>query len=274
MVAAAIRRVRWREHIFGLAGPLLRRGGDEWTAGAPIVLYHRVTPPGTRVRDPFAVTVDAFTWQMSYLAERYTLVTVKELARRLSAGNGRGLAAVTFDDGYECTVTHALPVLRARHIRATVFVDTGRLNGPSPAPREDHIRALAEAGVEIGSHSVSHADLTRLEGDHLRQELTDSRERLSAITGSEVHGFAHPFGRYSDRTTRAVRNAGYAYACTCRQDRVNAPGDGPYQLTRLEINATDGRRRFDAKLQGRYAVLYAAWYRLGPSDRAGMDARR
>jgi peptidoglycan/xylan/chitin deacetylase (PgdA/CDA1 family) len=179
---------------------------------------------------------------------------------------------VTFDDGYRSTVEHALPVLRARSIGATVFVDTGRLNSGGRALQDADVRALSDAGVEIGSHTVTHPNLTELDDESLRRELTDSRTRLTALTGTDVAGFAYPFGRYNARVNSAVQAAGYTYACTCRQHRTNLPGDDALQLVRVEVNATDDTRRFESKMQGRYAPLYAAWYRLNPETRAWVDA--
>ena len=270
-ITAAVRRVRRREVVFGLVGPVLPAGPERWTRGAPVLLYHRIAPAGRRSADPFTVAADAFDRQMTWLTERFTVVTVGELVRRLAAGEGPGLAAVSFDDGYDCTVAQALPVLRAQGVPATVFVDTGRLNGPPPALHDEDLLALANAGAEIGSHSITHPDLTQLEGTDLDAELTGSRERLRAITGEPIAGFAMPFGRTDARVSRAVAATGYAYACTGRQDRTNLPGDDPYQLTRIEINATDTSRRFEAKLRGRYAPLYSAWYRLSPALRRRLE---
>jgi peptidoglycan/xylan/chitin deacetylase (PgdA/CDA1 family) len=270
-ISASVRRIRWRERIFGLVGPLMPQAPVGWAGGAQILLYHQVVEAGRRPRDPFAVSVDEFDRQIAWVAERYTVVPVRELVRRLAMGEAHGLAAVTFDDGDVSTVTRVLPVLRARGVSASVFVDTGRLNGSPPALRDEDLRMLADAGVEIGGHTVTHPDLTRLDSAAVQTELTHSRERLREVTGAEITGFAHPFGRHNARVSQAVAAAGYAYACTCRQHRTNFPGDDPYRLTRLEINATDGPRRFAAKLRGRYARLYATWYRLSPVLRGFLD---
>src|SRR5262245_50386563 len=265
-MAGAEWQVRWRERVFSIAAMFVR-WPTNWAMGAPILLYHRVVEPGVRTTDPFTVTLDAFANQISWLKERWNLVTMQTLAARLASGNAEGLAAVTFDDGYRCTVTRALSVLRAQGVPATVFVDTGRLNTSSSALRADDVRALSDAGMEIGSHSLTHTDLTHLDDQTLRMELTRSRERLSAITRVDVTGFAYPFGCYNRRVLSAVSESGYQYACTCRQHRTNLPGDDLYKLTRIEINMGDRPRRFAAKLAGRYAPLYRAFYAIDPSRR-------
>lgn len=265
-VRAAARRVRWRERLFGLARQLLPDADRSWREGALILLYHRIADaPG---EDPFAVALAEFDRQVEWLRARFGMLSVNELVARMAhGGDVRGLAAITFDDGYDCTVSRALPVLRRHGVTATVFVDTGRLNAGGSAPRESDVRALATAGIEIGSHTVNHPNLMDVDDATLARELHESRERLEGLIGKPVAGFAHPFGRYDARVTRAVADAGYAYACTCRQHRTVRANDDVYQLTRVEINASDDARRFAAKARGRYAPLYSAWYRLNPATR-------
>lgn len=265
------RSIRWRERLFGAASRVIPPGGPRWADGAPILLYHCVSSGNAPPVDPFAVSEDAFARQIAQLVERYSLVTVQELVGRLERGEAHGSAAVTFDDGFRCTLTRALPVLQAHGARATVFVDTGRLDGGGPALRSDDVLELDEAGMEIGSHSVTHRNLVDLDERALRHEVTESRVALEELLDREVVGFAHPFGRYDERVREVVREAGYSYACTCRQHRTNHGGDDPYQLTRVEINGTDGPRRFDAKLRGRYAPLYSAWYRMNPGTRGWVE---
>ena len=270
-VSAARRRVRWRERIFGLARPLLPEGDRRWKSGALILLYHRITEASAIGDDPFAVTPAQFEEQVGWLATRFRLVTVSELLARVPAPDGRPAVAITFDDGYACTRTRALPVLLRHRSGATVFIDTARLNSGGDALRDTDVRALAQAGIEIGSHTVTHPNLPELDDAAIRMEVTDSRTRLIELSGQPVAGFAPPFGRYDTRVTRAVREAGYRYACTCRQHDTNHPLGDPYQLTRLEINASDHHARFSAKVHGRYASLYAAWYRLNPATRAWVQ---
>jgi len=67
--------------------------------------------------------VDRLTRQLLWLRERYTVLTLRELTGRIAAAAPvRGLAAVTFDDGYTGTFTLAWPVLRQLGLTATVFV--------------------------------------------------------------------------------------------------------------------------------------------------------
>jgi len=269
-VAKAIRRVRWREKTIGyiaLALPPSRSARQQWAQGAVAFLYHRVVD-AERASDPFAVTLAAFREQVAWFADRYKVVTAGELARRSAQGDSiQDVAAITFDDGYNDTVTLAAPVLRKFNMPATVFLDTARIDADAPALSTADIRTLVDSGFEIGAHTVTHCDLRHLSDTKLHAELSASRRRLEEITGAAVDGFAYPFGAYDDRVAQAVRHAGYRYAYTCRQHLTNHGGDDPYRLTRVEINCTDTLRRVRRKAAGRFSRVYATWYRINPATR-------
>lgn len=272
----AITRVRWRERLIGTAAlflpvPSSSSSPYAWEDGSTILLYHRVVDDSGTISDPFAVKRERFASQVAWLSRTYTVVTARELAQHIRENKPvAGMAAITFDDGYDCTYRYAWPILRTHGIPATVFIDTGRLDGASPALSRDQIREMAAGGIEIGSHTVSHSDLQKLSETGLLDELAQSRRELSEIIEQPVTGFAYPFGLYDDRVVRFVCQAGYAYACTCRQHCNNHSGDDPYRLNRVEINLTDGQERFEKKVKGRYANVYGTWYRINPATRSWL----
>jgi peptidoglycan/xylan/chitin deacetylase (PgdA/CDA1 family) len=77
----------------------------------------------------------------------------------------------------------------------------------------EQLREMESAGVEIGSHTVTHPVLTRVTTDRLRRELEQSRGRLEGMLARPVTMFCYPNGAY-DRTVRdagasGVRVGGY-----------------------------------------------------------------
>ena len=126
--------------------------------------------------------------------------------------------AVTFDDGYSSMVERALPILAQLGVPATVFVPTAFMgedeqldwdgieqwnDGPLPSELRamswEQVRRLIEAGWEIGSHTVNHPHLPRLDDDELARELTESRRRLEAELGVPCKSLAYPYGQYDER---------------------------------------------------------------------------
>jgi peptidoglycan/xylan/chitin deacetylase (PgdA/CDA1 family) len=111
------------------------------------------------------------------------------------------------------------------------------------------VRALADAGIEIGSHAVSHGILSRMDRMQAEEEIRTSKHRLEAVIGRPVAGFAFPNGRRGDflpEHLAALRGAGYAYACTA-ETGCNLPGCDAYQLRRIGVG-NDSTDLLDLKL--------------------------
>jgi peptidoglycan/xylan/chitin deacetylase (PgdA/CDA1 family) len=107
---------------------------------AQILTYHRVNDDG----DPFfpAVPTRIFAQHMAYIAETCRVLTVEDLVERMGRGElPRDAIAITFDDGYRDTLTHAAPVLARLGVPATIFLATGFI-GTGEIPWVDRV-ALA-----------------------------------------------------------------------------------------------------------------------------------
>jgi peptidoglycan/xylan/chitin deacetylase (PgdA/CDA1 family) len=127
----------------------------------------------------------------------------------------------TFDDFSRDACVKIADILKSLSTKGVFFVNTGVIrNGDD----QDLIRELAKHH-EVGSHSHSHLDLTRLPLNEVLQDLLKSREILQELTGREVKSFAYPYGRYNNDVISAVRKAGFTAARTIE---VNPP------LTKIE----------------------------------------
>jgi peptidoglycan/xylan/chitin deacetylase (PgdA/CDA1 family) len=94
----------------------------------------------------------------------------------------------------------------------------------------DQLRSLADNGVEIGSHGVSHAHLPTLSDDELRRELTESKEAIESEFGRPCTEIAYPYGEHDERVRAFARRAGYVRAYGLR----GRTGD-PYAAPRLDL---------------------------------------
>ncbi|MFF8903581.1 polysaccharide deacetylase family protein [Streptomyces olivaceoviridis] len=209
-----------------------------------IAMYHSV---GDCSDDPYHLTVspDRLERQLRWLRRRGLRgVSVAELLAARARGEGRDLVALTFDDGYADFLGKALPLLTRWGCTATLFVLPGRLGGDNAwdplGPRKplltaDGIRRAAAAGMEIGSHGLTHVDLTRADDALLKAETAESRAVLEELTGTPVTGFCYPYGTVDGRAVEAVREAGYAYACAIDPGELT----GPHVLPRVYIGQND-----------------------------------
>jgi peptidoglycan/xylan/chitin deacetylase (PgdA/CDA1 family) len=131
-------------------------------------------------------------------------------------------AVITFDDGYTDNLV-AVEELVKRGMTATFFIVTNDLGKNSSWPETDiapqrllapaDLREMKKAGMEIGSHSRSHVDLTCIAKHELTNQIQGSRIDLEQSLGDPVLSFSYPFGRWDSDATRIVENAGYTAAC-------------------------------------------------------------
>lgn len=102
--------------------------------------------------------------------------------------------------------------------------------------RDQDVRALRAAGMEIGAHTATHPILTRLAPAEARREIDQSRERLTAIIGEPVSLFAYPNGKpgqdYAAEHVRMVRDAGFSAAVSTAWGVASTDSD-LFQLPRF-----------------------------------------
>jgi peptidoglycan/xylan/chitin deacetylase (PgdA/CDA1 family) len=96
------------------------------------------------------------------------------------------------------------------------------------------IREMHQAGIEFGSHTVSHPILSQIPKASVLWEVCESKRHLSEQLGVPVSSFAYPNGSaadYNNDVKDALRASGYAYAVTTRAG-VNRAFDNPFELKR------------------------------------------
>ncbi|HEY4397384.1 MAG TPA: polysaccharide deacetylase family protein [Acidimicrobiia bacterium] len=210
--------------------------------GASVLTYHDVTDDPAKPTEQ--VTPAALQAQLTTaLHWGLRFVPLPDLSERVLRGEPvDGLAAITFDDALVGVHRNAMGVLAELDLPATVFVVTDRLGTEEPVwyPGSDRVmtidelREVAAAGVDVQSHTRTHADLPSIRGAALDEELAGSRAALGDLLGREVEYLAYPFGHYDSHVRTAARDAGYRAAFTFRNGRV-VPGLDPYRLPRLPM---------------------------------------
>ena len=213
----------------------------------PIYMLHQVAPnPAPGADAGLYVTPESLLRLVQTLQhDGISLLTLSEAWVRIEQGQASPPAAVlTFDDVSGHFMAHALPVLQRAGVHATVFVISSMLKGgapanhqgdPLPALTPSQVREIAEAGMEIGSHTATHRVLTSLSDADLQRELTESREELAAAAGTTAQSLCYPRGRMSPRVETAVQAAGYRCACTTLRGNRHARAD-QYHLARIRMH--------------------------------------
>jgi peptidoglycan/xylan/chitin deacetylase (PgdA/CDA1 family) len=240
-------------------------------AGPRIVflMYHELELPGRPLcqSEPgyvrYILTQSSFQSQMDWLQQnRWRGLSVSE-ALHYPAGNS---VAITFDDGSETDLIATAPLLKEKKFNATFYVTTGFLGKPGYLSSAQ-LRELSAHGFEIGCHSMTHAYLDDLDESALRREILDAGKKLEDVIGAKVEHFSCPGGRYDNRTSDLMREAGYRSMATSRA-HANSPATKPYLLGRVAI-----MRDIDGFTFSRICVGNGLWEtRLGESARGA--ARR
>jgi peptidoglycan/xylan/chitin deacetylase (PgdA/CDA1 family) len=182
------------------------------TVRVPILLYHHVR--AVYPEDTYSRTPQDFEADIALLADLgYQTVSTDEMADAALYGAPLPERPVilTFDDGYADVFEVAYPILDAHGYTATVYVVASLLEAEGYLSVAQ-LRTLAEAGWEIGSHSLTHPVLTRQSGPQLHDEIVGSRLVLEEALGIEVHTFSYPFGSSSEDIRARVLRAGYRTA--------------------------------------------------------------
>jgi peptidoglycan/xylan/chitin deacetylase (PgdA/CDA1 family) len=199
------------------------------------------------------VAPNRFAEQMGWLKRRGLRgVGIGTLVDEMRAGRSRGLVGITFDDGYVNVLEAALPELRRHGFTATMFVISGRLGasnewdeGPRwPLMSAGQVGELAAAGMEIGSHSATHARLAGIGAGQLEAEVSESKASIGELLGARIRGFAYPYGSMDAAARHAVRDAGYDYACAVQTPMSEL---GFMALPRIYVGQSDDARRMAAK---------------------------
>ena len=235
--------------VTGLQGAVSKLG----LGRVPMILMYHGVADVTEDPNQLCVTPSRFAAQMAAL-QRLGLrgVAIGTLVDAMRAGRQRGLVGITFDDGYVNVLEAALPELKCRGFTASVFIISGRLGGtndwdegPSwPLLSASQVGELAAAGMEVGSHSTTHVRLAGQPASQLETEVSGSRSSLGELVGAPVRGFAYPYGSMDAAARRAVRDAGYDYACAVQTPMADL---GIMALPRIYVGQQDGAARMTAK---------------------------
>ncbi len=225
-----------------------------YAINVPILTYHyiRVNPDRyDRMGFALSVTPADFAAQMDWLAENgYHPITTEDLHTYLQGARGLPSRPVvlSFDDGYADFYTTALPILRSHDFKAVAYVVSGFV-GQARYMTAAQVREADRSGIEIGSHTVSHANLATASSAASWAQLTESKQFLERLLGHPVVSFCYPSGKVTSAVAWQVGAAGYHDATTTRFGYSHTLGDR-YLWTRLRISGGEPLDQFAMAVRG------------------------
>lgn len=168
----------------------------------------------------------------------------------------QGLVSVTFDDGWANQYTNAFPVIKQYSIPSTFYLISGEVNDAPDYMSATQIKNLFAAGNEIGSHSVTHSDMTTLSQAQITNEFSQSQTTLQNLIGVPVKNFAYPYGAYNAATVAA----GQQYYQSQRTVSAGYNTKDSFNITGLKIYEVDSNIS-QAQVQGwiQGAIAQKSW---------------
>ena len=227
----------------------------------PVLLYHRVVNYRKEAgRHKIYLTVKKLRQQFSWLRRNgYETITFRDIYEE-RIRNFRKKVIMTFDDGYRDNYTLLFPLLKEFQFTAVIFLVTGlrhnewgiREGEPALSLLEEHqIKEMEAYGVEFGGHSRSHATLTLLSQDNLKEEVSGCMQDLRKFLTGKIISFSYPFGAANEEVRRVTREAGFLFGVSTDEgpDRFT---DDPLQIKRIEVQSHTRFYRFKLKASGHY----------------------
>ena len=239
----------------------------------PVLMYHRF---GTAAEgdSELWITEERFAAQLRWLREHgYRTLSLDEAYATLTAPQvPKRAVLLTIDDGFADDLERAGDLLEQEGARAAVFVPAGLLGQSvnlSHPERDDTktssgtiadpegLRGWLDRGFDVGCHSLTHLDVTAIDAETLRREISHSRERLATLLDHPVLDFCYPFAHHDEIARRQVEAAGYRAAYAGEPPRSDL-----FAIPRMMVYPRDDQGRFRRKVSGYYFWMSAIHQKL------------
>ena len=227
----------------------------------PILMYHSIS----NATGPTSLSPEIFAAHMQAVAQaNWSVISLDTFVKwhRGEITLTNPSLVITFDDGFDDFRQNAYPVLKTHNFAATVFIPTQRMGNPEawaganqPA-RElmswQQVTKLSQEGISFAPHSRNHANLSRLGGQALKDEIVGAFSDLRIQLPQAPAHFAPPYGAISPTALELIRQT-YEASVGVRLDIADRHSP-LHDLPRLEMFYYSDPSRFAQLLAGRGQV--------------------
>ena len=173
---------------------------------------------------------------------------------------------ITFDDGYEDNFTNAFPLLEKYDFKATIYIVLNRFENNWATDKDlneasnelnsekmlnnEQIRTMIKSGlIEIGSHTLDHVNLPKLNKEEKHKQLIQSKKQIEEIFDIKCTSFAYPFGFYDKDSVEIVKNSGYKNATTTVNSIFDKDKYSNFEIPRIMVSGRQGLFAFILKMK-------------------------
>ena len=202
-----------------------------------VLTYHSILDDAKN--KDITVSIKNFKNQIFYLNENYKIVSIDKIIEIVNKINliDKNYAAITFDDGYKDNYIYVYPFLKENKLPATIFIITDFIGQNDEWLDRKEIYEMSKGGINFGSHTASHAILSKIDLKLAYREIFISKEKLERILNKKINHFAYPKGKkkqYNKQIKNLLIDLGYRAAFTMENGEVNT-GDDIFELNRIGI---------------------------------------
>tara|TARA_B100000787_G_C16184829_1_gene294032 strand:+ start:231 stop:926 length:696 start_codon:yes stop_codon:yes gene_type:complete len=221
----------------------------------PILMYHSIIDDHND-----SVSIISFQKQMILMKKMgYQTINFKEL----NNNNSNKKFIITFDDGYESIFLNAFPILKKLGFNATCFIVTNKIGQYNDwdinnnnfkkmkLMNLDQINEWVLNGFDVGSHSMDHLDLPKLNNEEKINQIVNSKKFLNDMLNINTETFAYPYGSYDIESSDIVKRY-YEFAVTTRRSRYIKEKFNNELLPRIPISKNDNLLKFFLKIKTPY----------------------
>lgn len=230
----------------------------------PILMYHSIeSMPRSTVMRSLHVPPKKFNFQMKLLKFLgYRGLSIRDLIPYIRGEKFGKVVGITFDDGYQNNLRYAAPILKKNNFSATCYIvseymgmsniwDLNHGITQNPLMNKSEIQQWLNYGMDIGSHTKKHFDLTSISYQRAELEINESKKELEEQFKVPVVDFCYPFGKFNNSISDIVQNAGYFSATTMIRGRAGE-NSNIFQLPRIPINHRTAHLLFLLKMLTKY----------------------
>lgn len=201
----------------------------------PILMYHYIrdwNQPEDKTGIKLSVSPINFDKQIKWLKDNnYQTVNLDYLIKPYAISDKPVI--LTFDDGYRDAYTNAYPILKKYGFIGTFYIITDVANDPAYMTW-DMIKEMKNNGMNFGSHTATHPDLSKATNSQIDYQLTTSTNTLKTELGKDITDFCYPSGKYNDYVIAKLKELGYKTATTTHTG-ISDQNSNLFELPRLRI---------------------------------------
>ncbi len=202
-----------------------------------VLCFHSIS----KSNDRYSVSPEKFKKEIEIISKHSDFISFKDFLD--NRNKKKSSVIITFDDGYK-DIIGIVPIIKRYNIKPILFVLSNHRNVNRIEIENDNklltikeIRYLVKNGFEIGSHSATHSNLSKISDNELIEEVINSRRILQEQLRVDINYFAYPKGINNKKIVNIVKKAGYKYAFTVEPGNLNEKNDN-YRLPRTIIDKT------------------------------------